>query len=193
MRASPIIMANTGIAGNAMNAIVDAGESGGGHGALVPAPDGHAINTTVDAGGSPGPASVPAPLPAPSIVMANALPVGTDVSLVTCPRDGSCAFHALAFWLNQLFQMECHFSQSTITGQHLRDQLADLLLSSPGLEINGMHIARYIALDRGMNTDNVNFERDGERLVSDYANRIRSGLWGGELEVSCNHFINNLY
>ena len=65
----PTVTANTDIAGDGMNAIVDVGGSRGGHGVLVPAPDGDAINTIVDAGGSPGPAPVPAlvstPVPTP--------------------------------------------------------------------------------------------------------------------------------
>ena len=40
------------------------------------------------------------------VVLANALPLGTSVVEVSCPGDGTCAYHSMAFCLTQIQQRE---------------------------------------------------------------------------------------
>ena len=58
-----------------------------------------------------------------------------------------------------------------MTGLELQEMLANLLTESPDLRIGGDYVAQYIKND-GRTSD-----------VSSYADGIRSGIWGGELEV----------
>lgn len=104
--------------------------------------------------------------------LVDTLPERTSVMEVKCLGDRSCLYHGVAFGLSQILQREgWEGQQGTMTGLELREMLANLLTESLDLRIRGDHVAQYINND-GRTSD-----------VSSYADGIRSGIWGGGLEV----------
>ena len=109
-------------------------------------------------------------------VLSCALPRLTNVLEVECPGDGACAFHAVAFSLSQL---NVQGLPSILSGQELRHLLADYIAQHPDLTISGDHFAHFIA-----NEGEIDLSLLGEDVSGGYAERIRQGLWAGQLEVN---------
>ena len=82
--------------------------------------------------------------------------VVTDV-----PGDGTCLFHAIAFSLKN----------SKFCGGNLRDIVANVIERHPDALLHGVSIETWIQWESNCTT-----------LV--YAKKLRSGMWGGALEMT---------
>lgn len=79
--------------------------------------------------------------------------------------DGSCLFHAMAHILE-------FFSIANVTGKHLRLETAAFIDENEHLMLKGESIRKWI----------VDME-DFDAQKGSYANQLRTGMWGGILEI----------
>ena len=94
------------------------------------------------------------------------------------PGDGSCLFHSLAFGLGHTFEQATssqpwNFLSRLVrpsNGLQLRSAIADWIDNHYMVEFNSRQIGEWIRMD-------------SHQSVHDYTNRLRSGLWGGAIEI----------
>ena len=79
--------------------------------------------------------------------------------VVRQPGDGACLFHSLAHHVGG-------------NGQALRREVADRIEASPNLEVAGTPLHKWVAWD------------SGGLAPPAYASKLRSGAWGGALEMA---------
>lgn len=80
--------------------------------------------------------------------------------IVPQPGDGSCLFHSVAFGL-----------RDGSSGAFLRKEVADAIELHPDLQILGTPIAQWVKMDKGVGP-------------AAYVERLRSGAWGGGIEMA---------
>jgi len=84
----------------------------------------------------------------------------TNARVVTMPGDGNCLFHSLSYGL-----------RSGVNARQLRRQIAEFIGRNPKLEIAETPLKDWVKWDSG-------------RSVSEYAQRMAMGGWGGGIECA---------
>ena len=88
----------------------------------------------------------------------SSLPVVVFGRLVPQPGDGSCLFHSLGHYFGA-------------SAAELRSEAASTIEANPALEISGTPLHKWIEWDENLSPPS-------------YAARLRSGSWGGALELA---------